>query len=727
MTQGDIDRIGGQRTVIVHESSTAYGAAPVKTPEASGIVVWEMAWKVVRRWWKIAIPLGCLLAVVSAGYLVYTFVPEYQAKSWIRIEPNNSLFPQSRFSVTQTQLQLIRTPMVLEEVIQDRNVARMPRIRNSQDPMPWLASRIGVVNVGSSNVFNVTFTNEDPKAAADIANAVTHAYYKLNQQENESRQKNLLLALEEERDRAKREVVLQRERIRSVTGKDPQSGMADDASPEDTLSVLQENIIRRHVALEMARAELRVTEAMDDQQSFAVPGELLKEELARHPLTEKVKRDRLKMEGIRQASRRGEQDPRYAALAEQVARDEAELQKFQEELPGKLKDSLVAQNASTLENLRARLDSEKFALDVLKRDYQGRLKELFANNSERVEIELQRAELRWQERMLTLVGDEIFQMRSNQRFSPGSMSIIREATIPFVPVANLPYKKLGMVGGASMLAPFLLAFLLEQLFRRVSTSTELAKCTSLPVLGEVATLPVIRRSSRQKANPDLSLFRESVDILSTSLLLYEPLKDMRILAVTSAVNSEGKTSISSQIAVSLAKSTHQPTLLIDADLRRPNVHEIFEIGQKPGLAEVLDGLCEVEQAIVNKWGGQFHVIPAGRLRCNPQRLVGNGRLAPLLAKLGERYRYIVIDTPPVLSVSETMIYARHADAVLLCTMRDVSRFDQVQGACRRLEAAGRRPVGVVLNGVPTSSYRYYYGRYDYSFRPDYPTATSSSV
>jgi capsular exopolysaccharide synthesis family protein len=237
------------------------------------------------------------------------------------------------------------------------------------------------------------------------------------------------------------------------------------------------------------------------------------------------------------------------------------------------------------------------------------------------------------------------------------------------------------------------------------------------VLGEVARLPVrlglAHRSSSRRAGRDLGLFEESVDGLRTSLVLSEPFRDMQVLAVTSPSNNEGKTSIAMQLAVSIARASSQRVLLIDADMRSPDIHRLLEIPRGPGLAEVLSRQCSVQDGIVTDWSNSVHVMPAGKLAASPHRLVGNGALKELLDEARSLYRYIVIDTPPILAASESLVLARAADACLICAMRDVSRIDLIRRSGDRLLAVGARPVGVVLSGVPTSEYardyREYYG------------------
>jgi succinoglycan biosynthesis transport protein ExoP len=191
------------------------------------------------------------------------------------------------------------------------------------------------------------------------------------------------------------------------------------------------------------------------------------------------------------------------------------------------------------------------------------------------------------------------------------------------------------------------------------------------------------------------------------------MRDVQILAVTSATPQEGKTCIASQLAVSIARCTGELTLLIDGDMRKPDIHDIFGVELEPGLAQVLGHEVSLEEAIDASWSDRIHILPAGRLAASPHQLLGNGALKSLLSEARQRYKHIVIDTPPVLSAGESLMLASAADASLLCVMRNRSRIDQVTRSCQRLTEAGAKVVGSVLSGVPVKQYAKYYGDYAY--------------
>jgi capsular exopolysaccharide synthesis family protein len=302
--------------------------------------------------------------------------------------------------------------------------------------------------------------------------------------------------------------------------------------------------------------------------------------------------------------------------------------------------------------------------------------------------------------------------------APGRVTLMQRATPPQAPLESVPWKYLMLSMLASLCLPFGVAALWERSVQRISSAEELEQQTELTVVGEVSKLPLRRRyavnGTTRENGRDMGLFEESIDSLRTGLVLPEERQDVQVLAVASAISGEGKTSVASQLAVSIARSSGKPTLLIDADMRAPDIHRIFQIEKEPGLAQVLNGGCTLEDAIVTTWSDHVHLLPAGELHESPHKLMGSDAFKALIDEARLWYRYVIIDTPPVLSASESLVIAKHADGTLICTMRDISRASHFRLAYDRLIATGSRPVGAVLNGVPVRRYASTYGSYGYS-------------
>jgi polysaccharide biosynthesis transport protein len=193
---------------------------------------------------------------------------------------------------------------------------------------------------------------------------------------------------------------------------------------------------------------------------------------------------------------------------------------------------------------------------------------------------------------------------------------------------------------------------------------------------------------------------------------------MKVIAVTSALPGEGKTTTASNLAVVLAQAGHE-VALVDADLRRPRAHEVFAVPPVPGLTEALLG--EPIDLVVSDLGGHLHVVTAGRVPPNPSEMMSNARFDAFLKAMAARYEYVVLDAPPILPVSDSVALTRWVDGVLVVAQADrLSRRDLTESLAR-LERVGAPVIGLVLNkarssGTEGGTYGYSYG-YGYGARP----------
>jgi capsular exopolysaccharide synthesis family protein len=265
-------------------------------------------------------------------------------------------------------------------------------------------------------------------------------------------------------------------------------------------------------------------------------------------------------------------------------------------------------------------------------------------------------------------------------------------------------------------APFGLALLREMTVRRISDVEQLASESRLRVLGEVAALPVryVAVSPNQIAGRlrrDTYIFAESINSLRTNLELAGEISDRRVLVVTSASPGEGKTSVAVSLAMSISNATEKPTLIIDGDMRSPSVATMLKAKNQPGLFEVLSNKCNVNEAIQQVGQSTLYFIPGGRATRSTHTVVGINETKKLLDQLRHRFSTIIIDTPPILGASESLVLAKAADSVLFCSLCDVSKAKQIRIAVDRLEHARVNIAGAVLSGTPERRYEYVYGYY----------------
>ncbi|MEO1526302.1 MAG: polysaccharide biosynthesis tyrosine autokinase [Planctomycetota bacterium] len=327
------------------------------------------------------------------------------------------------------------------------------------------------------------------------------------------------------------------------------------------------------------------------------------------------------------------------------------------------------------------------------------------------ELQFTESDLERAKGILNKLQDRAAQIRTERRQLVAVRSLAK-ATPPRMPVESMPFKQLVLASGLGFGFPFLLGLAWEMRTNRVTDSLALDRYTGLaPVVGELAKSPTAG-SSRGSRNR--RVFQESVDTLRANLFLSKDTRESRSIAIVSSMSGEGKSTTASQLAISLAKASGKTVLLVDGDMRCPDQHDVFGLPLGPGLSGVLSDEANLDDAICTELGDLIHVLPAGRLKASPHRLMSPEAMKELVNEALEKYEFVIFDTAPVLSAGETLAVASAVDSTLVCAMRDVTRMDSVVRTTHRLESAGANVAGTVFNGVTPRQYAYRYGDYNYS-------------
>ena len=275
-----------------------------------------------------------------------------------------------------------------------------------------------------------------------------------------------------------------------------------------------------------------------------------------------------------------------------------------------------------------------------------------------------------------------------------------------------------MLGGLAGLAAGVgLLFLIGALDNRVVSAEDLSQRFAPPVLG---IIPREKKAANGKIEilklkDPRHLFAEAYRTLRSSLLFMERGKPQpRIFVVTSAVPSEGKTTVAANLAVALAFANAR-TLLVDADLRRGNLHKTFETDNSKGLSELLQSDLSVDDFIHKTGVDCLDFIPCGKFPDRPGELLLSKRVDDILSVLRERYDFVIFDSAPILAADDTTSFAAKADAVLFTVFSGLTQVRQVKATIERLEMRGATLKGFVLNAVDIKGSDYYYYRKYYSY------------
>ncbi|WP_180103660.1 polysaccharide biosynthesis tyrosine autokinase [Acinetobacter sp. YH12134] len=315
------------------------------------------------------------------------------------------------------------------------------------------------------------------------------------------------------------------------------------------------------------------------------------------------------------------------------------------------------------------------------------------------------------------------QLRIAKAGEIGNVRIVDTAVEPIEPIKP---KKLQILILSIFLGGFLgtlLALLRNMLRSGVKDSTQIENELDLPVYATVPRSPVqesrIKLLKKKKNIPILAVKHnddiaiESLRSMRTAIHFALSSAKNNIIMVSGPAPEVGKSFISTNLATILAQSQKR-VLIIDADLRRGYLHKYFNQQAQPGLADYLNGQTELSQVIKATEVSGLDVIARGKSPANPSELLSTTQFATMLNQLSEQYDHILIDTPPILAVTDGIIISQHAGVNLVIARYAKTQMKELELTINRFEQAGVKVNGIILNDIQRSSAGYGYG-YNYSY------------
>ncbi len=470
---------------------------------------------------------------------------------------------------------------------------------------------------------------------------------------------------------------------------------------------------------------------------------LVEAQLEDDPEIQKQKRHRRQFDSMIRAMKKQFNSDRHPAVIEaesQFAEMEAELDGLRQKLKPLVEEELRQQR---LKDQTASVSELKHQAEVLTSQFESIEKELDAQKVESHEIglssyqlEVQKQRIAETEEMADQIKQRIRQIEVELDAQP-RVDVFHKAEVPHTPMVARKIKLMAVagLGGFGLVASLILW--LDLLSNRISSIVEVVHGLKLPILG---TLPIMPRgliqgqNTKKSGRPQalLGLWKESIDSTRAMLLSQTATRGHRehqTIMVTSAMSGEGKTTLACHLAISLAQSGRK-TLLIDADLRRPAIHQVFGIPGSPGLSDVLRQKADLAHVIQRHSIKGFSILPAGEVDPQALQMLAADAAGPLLKELRADYDFIVVDSAPVLPVTDALMIGPHADGALFAVRRDVSRRRKISSACERLERVGISLLGAVVIGLdsqePADRYTPYASQY---VEPEFvtrPTAPAES-
>lgn len=450
----------------------------------------------------------------------------------------------------------------------------------------------------------------------------------------------------------------------------------------------------------------------------------------------KQKLGELQVEQSQLSVKYGPENPRVAEIEQKV----------------KVLQSQISENQLTLED-KLKADYERAVRDEreLKKALEVAKGAAVQQNQAAIQFSTLQAELETAKSLYTDFLNKTKQADLQLHEQHNNLRPIETAEIPKSPIGPQRFRTILIGLLVSLIAGMGLAFFLEYLDNTVKSVEDVERVAALPTLAVIPSISTISpRALAEKKKKGLSAVSSSTEIspnfasagsgengkltklvtldqlssvveayrmLRTSVLLSAAGAPPKVILFTSGQPGEGKTTTAINTAISLSQ-LGSSVLLIDADLRRPTVHRVFKMGQSQGLSTFLSRQVEIDPLIHKLWVPNLSVLPCGPIPPNPAELISSERMKGLLKVLSEKYDHILIDSPPLMNVTDPVILSTMVDGVILVVQAGRCTRDVVRRARQELSSVGAKIFGVVLNNLDIkregyNSYLSTYGSYGY--------------
>jgi capsular exopolysaccharide synthesis family protein len=564
---------------------------------------------------------------------------------------------------------------------------------------PYVGMLLGsltVVPVRNSRLVEIRTTSTDPQLAADMANGVAKAYI---QQSLEYR----FSASKDATDWLNQQLAEQRRKVeQSEAALQQYKEQHDAVAVEDRQNIVVQRLADLNAAVTRAKTDRIAKEALYNQLK-AVEGTPAIDSLPAvlsNDYVQKIKADLsdLQRQQAQMAEKYGDRHPEMVKIRTAIQAADAKLQT---EI-GKVVQSVKSE-------YQAALTQERSLVGAL----ESQKTEALGLNRKGIEYSVLQREAESNRQVYEALLQRTKETGISGELKASNIRVVDRAEVPSVPVLPQRKRDLLMAGFAGLVLALGLVFAFEYLDNRIKSPQELRAHLNLPYLGMI---PAIDASGPMLINGGVPPnFAEAIRAVRTNVLFSSADEGVRRVVVTSAGPGEGKSMFASNLSVSLAQAG-QRVLHVDADMRRPRVHEIFELSQEPGLSNLLVGDCKPSEAVRKTPVQNLCVLPAGMIPPNPAELLGSKRCDEYFATLSEHFDWVVIDSPPVLAVADASVLANAATGVVFVVGADQTSRHTARAALEQLQAVQAHIIGAVLNRVDLDRNAFYYSAY---YRKEY--------
>ncbi len=678
-----------------------------------------------RRRWVPALAIGIPAAFLITA-AVWEFIPAtYESAAILKIEQNDPTLafgsgPQEKtdfLTYRESQKNYMLSRQVITAALRAPQVADCPTLKKIEHPVDWLLTKLKADEQISPEFLKVVLEGQHPRDLALILNSVKDAYLDQAVYMSKNAKIDELRRLEERFEEVNKKVVAAQDRI---------DKLAENLGTGDSkTAIIQQNLIQDN---------------LDDLSKTLreVNSRIRAEEAARASLTQQgVLANQVNADGLMGLAVPGLAGPDNAAgaaanpalaLQRELYLLRMKIAQFESQLKNPNHPDLLAMKRQEQQFVAAmgggtptapgatpvsRMDYLVRQRDQLMTDIEQQKERLAEFNTRIIELEAEKRKIETDIKLrddLRTTKDQ----REIELYAPDRITVVQDANIPEEPAIKKK-TQFSILAGLATLGSIIFGFTLFEWFSyRIGAATDISSEVGLRLVG---TIPSPDRGGllglgifAGKVDYDEwnRAVTESMDVVRTFLMRHiDPSRPASVLIAGASAN-EGKTTVSCQLAASLAR-TGKRVALVDCDFRRPSAHLMVEGRQGPGLSEYLRGEVSLDEIRQQTQAPGLTFIGAGQVDQRVLQLLAVDGGRSLIQQLKSKFDFVIIDTSPLLFVAEPSMIAQNADIVLLATRKDYSRVQYVMQARDSLRSLQVPLLGSIMVGADSDFQRQTYG------------------
>lgn len=695
--------------------------------------------------------------ITAAAALIFSFLarPIYEAKTTIMIEQDGgmqqSLFGVSGFMERETeinnQVEILKSRSLAEEVLatlqQSDEADRFSLIQSLKeeatrdDAVQALRDNLTIVPLRETDIIEIKYRAPSPREAAHIANAFANQYYQRDLEISRGEISEVRQFLKEQLVNIQDALERSEDRLRQFKEEEKVAALSEETEA---------------LVMQLAEFEAMYNEAATSRDASQKRLDYLQGELSKirstmvdditqisSPLIQELRQEISNLEAIRAGFIARGYDEEFDKMVEIQSQIEKTKAKMKEEAGKVVARDLGPENPLiysqdlidrilSLQIEVSSLNAKAQALYEVVREYESKLQSLPEKSLQLARLE--RA-AKVNENIYLMMREKFEEARITEAGQIGMVRVIDSAKEPLGPIR--PKKKLNLILGAiiGLGLGIGITLLVDYLDDSLKSIEDIERYTGLRVLGSIPEIKTNGKKRSSHKHPSESPEQEVQKIASRMVTHFEPKspvseayrtfrtniqfarldKPPRTLLVTSAGPGEGKSTSVANLAITMAQMGTR-TLLVDADLRRPVLHSIFEQRKDIGLTNVLLGNVPLEEAVHDLEVPNLSLLCCGTLPPNPSELLGSEAMRKLVERFKEHYDVILFDSPPVVAVTDAAVLSTQIDGTILIISSGETTRNAVNRAKSLLNNVQALILGAVLNNVKIEgrygSYYYYY-------------------